>query len=659
MEKKKLLPKQYQTVLIHYLILALTLNIVLEVLNRRSILDCFGFIVHSPIVFIYNVLVIFVTLSITLFAKRRCFFVTVITSIWMALGITNFIVLGYRTTPFSAIDMTMLESVLGMIHIYFSNTQIILIGSAILAVIGLLVYLWIRAPKLQKREYMINSAVILVISIVALSLFTKIGIYTKILSSNFENLSYAYKNYGFAYCFSNSIIDVGIDEPKGYNKDVVDTITSPDVTEPGPSPSFENVEKPNVIFVQLESFFDPNHVTDITLSENPVPTFTKLKEEFSSGFLTVPSIGAGTANTEFEVLTGMSTAFFGAGEYPYKTILQDVTCESMAYLFNKQDYKTHAIHNNDGTFYGRNVVFGHLGFMTFTPIEYMYNVEENPIGWAKDHVLVEEISKCLNQTDDRDFVFTVSVQGHGGYPSNVVDTHQKITIDGLTSKQTQFEYYVNQIHEMDNFIADLITALKARHEPTVLVLYGDHLPTLGLTDERIDNKNMYQTEYVVWNNINLPKEDKDLYAYQLSTHIFEQLGMELGVMQKFHKDFEGTENYSTDMEILEYDLLYGNRYALPENNVSYDPVDIQMGIDKIQVNSVTKIEDKSDYVITGENFNEYTKVYVNNEILETEFIDSEHIMIKETTLVKGDSLTTGQVGVDHKVLGFSNELVIN
>ena len=91
--------------------------------------------------------------------------------------------------------------------------------------------------------------------------------------------------------------------------------------------------KPNVIVVQLESFMDPSYVKELSFNMNPIPNFTKLKEECSSGFLTMPAIGAGTANSEFEVLSGFDVAYFGAGEYPYKTVLSNIpTISSVRHL---------------------------------------------------------------------------------------------------------------------------------------------------------------------------------------------------------------------------------------------------------------------------------------------------------------------------------------
>jgi phosphoglycerol transferase MdoB-like AlkP superfamily enzyme len=103
----------------------------------------------------------------------------------------------------------------------------------------------------------------------------------------------------------------------------------------------------NIIFVQLESFFDINSVKHITLSENPIPVFTKLKKEYSHGNLRVPTYSAGTANTEFEILTGMNIDYFGIGEFPFQTVAEKQTIESVAHIMSENGYKNHALHNKN------------------------------------------------------------------------------------------------------------------------------------------------------------------------------------------------------------------------------------------------------------------------------------------------------------------------
>ncbi|MFR7901565.1 MAG: sulfatase-like hydrolase/transferase [Ruminococcus sp.] len=117
-------------------------------------------------------------------------------------------------------------------------------------------------------------------------------------------------------------------------------------------------QRPNIhLPVQLESFFDPTLVEYLNISEDPIPNFRKLMKEYTSGYYKVPSVGAGTANTEFESITGMSLHYFGPGEYPYKSILKETTCESAPYVLKNLGYSTHAVHNNEANFYGRRSYF--------------------------------------------------------------------------------------------------------------------------------------------------------------------------------------------------------------------------------------------------------------------------------------------------------------
>lgn len=117
----------------------------------------------------------------------------------------------------------------------------------------------------------------------------------------------------------------------------------------------------------------------------------------------------------FECITAMNLDFFGPGEYPYKTVLQKTACESMAFNMQNLGYRTHAIHNNEATFYDRHKVFAQLGFESFTSIEYMDQNQAQSYGLVKDKILTEQIEKAIDSSTGTDFIYTISVQGHGKY----------------------------------------------------------------------------------------------------------------------------------------------------------------------------------------------------------------------------------------------------
>lgn len=640
--------------------LALLLNFIVESLSRRSVYECLKYMVNEPLLFLYNALIIMLTLSVALLTKRRIFFFALISILWLASGITNFVLLGFRTTPFAATDLSVLDSAIDLIGIYFKPFQIVLIGVALVLVIAGIVFMWIKCPK--EKIHFFKSVLAVVGIVIVVVTTTNVSIKANAISTTFGNLADAYEEYGFAYCFSCSIIDTGIDKPDDYSEEamnsIMDKIGEPvqAVADSTGSTERKDSVKPNIIMVQLESFFDPENLNDISFSESPVPVFHQLKENFSSGYLTVPAIGAGTANTEFEVLTGMSTDFFGPGEYPFKTILKSSVCESIPYNLKELGYSSHAIHNHTSTFYGRNVVYSNLGFDTFSGKEYMNNLEYTPMGWAKDNVLTSEVMKALASTSNQDFVFTVSVQGHGRYPSDVTDYDKTIAVSGIddSARKAQFEYYLAQIHETDEFIGSLIGSLESFDEPVILVLYGDHLPSLGITDDELVNGSVYQTEYVIWDNIGLEKKECDLSAYQLSSYVMGLLGYDNGILTKYHQKCSLGENYQHDLELLEYDMLYGDKYVYNGNDI-YTPSALQMGTLPITINDVYLSD--GNIVVEGENFTEWSKVYIGDTRMETTFVDQNTLIVKDAELKDGDKITVAQAASEHSILSKTGEFI--
>lgn len=387
-------------------------------------------------------------------------------------------------------------------------------------------------------------------------------------------------------------------------------------------------------------------VKGISFSENPLPYFEQLVADYPSGYLSVPCFGAGTANTEFEVQTGMNMDDFGPGEYPYKTVLQSKVCESMAYDLKEKGYATHALHDNDGTFYDRYKVFSHLGYEDFTSIEYMDNIEMTPMGWAKDKILTGEIGKILDSTDGSDYIYTISVQGHGDYPSDYPEGFvPEITVTGFfdTAKEKAFTYYVNQIHEMDNFLRELTAMLESRDEETVLVMYGDHLPGFSFTDEVLENGDIYQTQYVVWSNFSLPSEKENLESYQLAAHVQQMLGMSEGYLTKFHQKRKDTPDYLKDLKILEYDILYGNCDLYGGEN-PFQATNLIMGQNDI---TITNAYNYKDYVcVEGSNFNDYSVVYINDKAYPTEIINSHLLRVEKAQVTAGNIVSVVQQGDD-------------
>lgn len=622
MDKRKF----YRNSFVYAAIWALGLNLIIETLGRFStagMLAGLKFMFTDPIVFLYNTLIIFTTLVIASLVKRRIFVFTIVSLFWLAIGVTNGVILTQRMTPFTVKDLSNLEDGLTIITNYLSTWQIVLIAVAVVLAAAALVFLFMKGPKKKDTLHRKRNlfAVCLIFAFTFLS--TSLAVSTGVVETFFGNLAYAYRDYGVVYCFTNTWLNTGIQKPAGYSEESIKDIFSKDELGDDEAMLLEtkdmDEEYPNILFLQLESFIDPMTIKSIELSEDPCPNFRRLLSEYSSGELTVPACGAGTANVEFEVLTGLSVKFFGPGEYPYKAVLKEKTGESLAYDLNSIGYSSHAIHNHRAVFYNRNTVFSNIGFDTFTSIEYMKNVVKTPKNWAKDGVLVECIEDALDSTDGRDMIYTISVQGHGKYPSEEVIKNPKIKVLSAADEETKwkFEYYVNQIYEMDKFIGELIEMLSERDEPIMLAMYGDHIPAIDLTEDDLENGDLYGTQYLIWDNMGLKKDDENLHTYQLAAHMMDIVDMQVGTVFTYQQNHKNSETYLEDLKALGYDMLYGKYYIYGGSN-PFEATKLKMGVNDIEIEGVFKIGEK--YYIKGKNFTSYSKVTLDGEELKTIYL---------------------------------------
>ena len=594
---------------------AFLVTLVIESVSRFSPLKAVAFMFVHPVNFLANYFIVLSTVSLAHLFKKRVFFLTLLSSVWMGLGIANGAVLANRVTPFGAIDLMVLPSVFTIFTQYLEIWEIVLIVVAFLLAVAGLVVLFIKTgkvkPSYRVAAIFISASVLLGVGTYSL---TVVG-HREERAATFSNIANAYKTYGFVYCFTTGAADMGISEPETYSRASVNWLLG-NIHE-----NTDSSLRPNVIMVQLESFFDVSHLTNLTVEADPTPVFTRLKEQCTSGYLTVPSIGAGTANTEFEVLSGMSLDFFGMGEYPYKTILKEEACPSICRDLATLGYTSTAIHNNTATFYGRNEVFAQLGFDRFDSIEYMPHIEYNPIGWAKDAALTEEILKALDSTEGQDFIFTITVQGHGKYQRGVDSVDMEslgITWEDDTDDQDAFAYYTSQLSETDTFIGELLDALTRRNEPTVVVLYGDHLPSFSIGAEQLENGDIFQTEYVIWSNFAMEARDEDVEAYQLSAQVLEDLGLNPGLLTKYHQQMWDTPDYLDGLQLLEYDMLYGEYYCFGGAN-PYEATDLKLGVVPITLSSYEYDPETDLLTVHGQNFTAWSVLTLDGEELETTF----------------------------------------
>ena len=680
------------------IVLSLLLTFVLEVLSRRSVIGAAEFLFERPTVFAYNSIMVSVTLAFAMVFRKKLFALMLVIVVWLAFGIANCVLLSFRTaSPLTAIDLQLGMEAIEMIDVYFKIWQVVLIGIAVVGAIALLVTIAVRSPRYRKEG---QTALLRFSGFVIAFLISTILIFQNgdMISRELRPSLYdSYCKYGFPYCFTYSFFDIGITEPKGYSNQeilkiaddvdiVINEITEEEVlsdnnilneiiesmrtgaynTKPE-SYSVEAVdsiknrlvretedlpiERPNIVFVQLESFFDPYIIEHLSFSEDPIPNFRKLKNEYTSGALYVPTVAVGTANTEFEVLTGCCLDFFGAGEFPYYSILKEKTCESLAVDLRAIDYTATAIHNYTGSFYYRDTVYDNLGFNRYISKEYMDGYDLTPMGWPEDAILQSVIRDVLDSTQGKDFIYTVTVQTHGKYLELPEEMEAVIAVEGARDEHEKLtmEYFLTLLVDVDKLVGALVEEYSQYDEDVMIVFFGDHLPGLELTNEVLSTQNIYATEYVIWTNYELPKEDKDLEAYQLGAYALKQNNIDIGTLVRFHQTQMDKENYRENLEILEYDMLYGKKYVYEGLELKEDDQMI-MGLHPIVIKDA-RVKQENLFVY-GENFTSASVVFQNEEkMADTIFVNPDLLIVPGLIPEDGTLLTVCQLSGEGFVLG--------
>lgn len=664
---KEVVKKIYSYQVVRWFLLAFLLALFCDILNQRSIIDAVVRLFTKPLNFLFNLIIIMVTISLSGLFKHRKFAIIMCCAPWIVLAIANFIVQCFRNTPLSFVDLTLVFSVFSVFNNYLSIFEMVLI---ILAIIGAITGLVILYKKEVKRERVLKHSIITTLATFLIALVIRFPLITVgALSDDYSNLTIAYREYGLPYCFVVSVVDRNVDKPDEYNKELVeqslidlDSMMNQINKKPASSITINSEQKPNIIFLQLESFMDPNYILNLDFSENPVPYFTYLKENYPSGTLTVPSFGAGTANVEFEIMTGLNLNFFGAGEYPYTTVMSKQPTETIAYNLKQNGYFSTIIHNNRATFYNRDDVFKNMGYDRFVSAEFITNLEYTQVGWAKDACLTQEIMKALKSSKESDYIYTISVQPHGQYIDSfeeIEKTYMTVQFNDETEDEkllSQYTYYVSQLYEVDLFLKDLTEQLSNYNEPTMLVLYGDHLPNFDFEDEDLYLKDKYKSEYVLWTNYDISLEDKDLYTYHLSSYVLENIGCTDGIINKLHQTKELNDKYMEMYQLFEYDIFSDDKYLWGGKN-PYDPIDTQLGYNDVVITDITF--EGAAMIIHGENFTLSSKVYFGTDKQDTLYKDSNTLIVQIDDLNDVTKISVKQVSSKNVVYSSSNVVEYN
>jgi len=347
----------------------------------------------------------------------------------------------------------------------------------------------------------------------------------------------------------------------------------------------------NVVVVLSESFSDPLRLQGVSVDRDPIPFTRDLMGRTTSGRMLSHSIGGGTANVEFEALTGMSLAMLPPQlRVPYQSLVANRSrFPSFVHWFAATGHRTVALHPYTREMYRRSDVYQAFGFDEYRSEEdFPDAVRLGRDGYVSDASAFAEVSRVLREAEQPAFVSLVTMQNHIPYDDRYRDPLPVTGPDGRSLPETG--QYLRGLMHSDDALRSMVARLERLPEPTALVLYGDHLP--GTWPEPVRELNgpfeLRQTPYLVWSNtddrqveqpLTGPVHFTDLLMQQLDAPVSPYLAL-LTLLRREVPAMEGSLRYDgagrvlsreeltdrarrllRDYRLVQYDLIGGSGYS--------------------------------------------------------------------------------------------------
>lgn len=243
-------------------------------------------------------------------------------------------------------------------------------------------------------------------------------------------------------------------------------------------------QRPDIVVILSESFFDPRIVKRMDTPADPIPNVRTWIEAGHGGSMSVPAYGGGTIKTEFEILTGMPYRAFPDIGFPYAGLDFRPTPSLPKLLARDAGYRTVAIHGHQGSFYNRANAYKPIGFQKFITSRDFRDSGFKDGNWYSDESMTDLLIGELEASEDPLFAFAISMENHGPYKDPLklrrMDAWERIDMPEELSQQTHVELR-NVLYHLGNAdaqFARLLDFLQRRNRPYLLLFFGDHLPGL-------------------------------------------------------------------------------------------------------------------------------------------------------------------------------------
>lgn len=442
-----------------------------------------------------------------------------------ALSVANRIKLEVRDEPVFPRDFALLKEVgsaMSSYDIKFPMAVIIIVILSTLALVAVGLFVGCKPFPIPRLRGWVGSLLgaagsLAVLVGLILTVYASVPLYNSFRVSNAYYIPAVFNELGFPYCFCHQFTTYPVDKPVGYNRAEAES------WETGNNPG---QGKPvHLIMIMNEAFSDisDSEMFAYTDETEPLPTIHALREDphAISGHLIVPGFAGGTANTEFDVMTGMQTnAISSTITSAFRVVNRNL--DSVFRVFGADGYHTSYVHPGDNWFYNRENVLRWMGAEETVFINQMQDVDMKG-RWVTDDYMADYIETLFEDAVAKgQFLcnYTTTIQNHMSYTPDKYGVDYPyapvpLTVDVSPETESLLRVYIEGARDADAMLGRLVDYFSQREEPVVLAFWGDHLPYLGDNMQAYRELGMevalpekerehplcsYETPFVIWAN---------------------------------------------------------------------------------------------------------------------------------------------------------------
>ncbi len=439
-----------------------------------------GFMLRNPLLILLNGLPIAVLVLVVYFAFSNSFAAGAAANVVFGLlSYANLLKIDGRDDPLVPADILLLREALQASGDYRLDLHPGIIALIVLST-ALMIFLAVKSGRTKKRPALPRIiGIVLSLAVFAgafFGLYRDRELYASFPVSSEYNMTTVFNELGLNYCFLYNFNLYSVDKPEGYSEKQVEGYIAEQETEKA-----EGV-KPQILMIMCEAFNDVTDADAFTYSDedDPMRGFYEVTKSPNSisGHIVVPNFGAGTANTEFDVLTGMQTNLISATSNSAMRSFHH-SVPSMATLLSGEGYDSLYFHPGSSWFYNRDSALSFLGINDRVFIE---DLEDKSV---METAFLENLKTLISertQNGEKLFTYATTIQNHQAY------TYSKYSFD-VPRVQTSVELsdyaeellsvYAYGVKCSSDMLLELTEYLNGLDEPYILVFFGDHRPNLG------------------------------------------------------------------------------------------------------------------------------------------------------------------------------------